>query len=103
MGGWVTVISFPPDLTEGKDMDRKNSIIVYTSKYCPFCSKVKYFLKSLWVDFEEVSIDEKPEVEQNLVETNGSILLPQISINGKIIVGFDEKAITKELKKIVNT
>jgi glutaredoxin len=40
------------------------------------------------------------EAAKKMIEKSGQMGVPQIEINGKIIVGFDNEAIEEELKNI---
>ncbi|MBN2880986.1 thioredoxin family protein [Candidatus Woesearchaeota archaeon] len=77
-----------------------SKIKVYSTPTCPYCHMVKQFLKDKKVEFEDldVSINESAGIE--MVQKSGQIGVPQIEINGKIIVGFDKEALEDELKKV---
>ena len=74
-------------------------IKVYTTPTCPWCHKVKDFLKEKKVEFEEVDVAADQEAAKKMVEKSGQMGVPQIEINGKMIVGFDQAAIEEELNK----
>ena len=74
-------------------------IKVYSTPTCPWCHKVKAFLKEKGVEFEEIDVAADQEAAKNMVEKSGQMGVPQIEINGKMIVGFDQKALEVELKK----
>ena len=74
-------------------------IKVYTTPTCPWCHKVKEFLKEKKVEFEEVDVAADQEAAKKMVEKSGQMGVPQIEINGKMIVGFDQAALEEELKK----
>ena len=72
---------------------------VYSTPTCPWCVKVKEFLKEKKVDFEDIDVSENQEAAQEMIKKSGQMGVPQIEINGKIIVGFDQEAIETELAK----
>ena len=75
-----------------------SKVIVYSTPTCPWCVKVKEFLKENNVKFEDkdVSADEKARAE--MAEKSGQMGVPVIVIEGhKPIVGFDAEAIKKAL------
>ena len=74
-------------------------VTVYTTPTCPWCHKVKDFLKGKKVEFEEVDVAADQEAAKKMVEKSGQMGVPQIEINGKMIVGFDQAAIEAELSK----
>ena len=72
---------------------------VYTTQTCPWCHRVKDFLKEKGVEFEEIDVAADQEAAKKMVEKSGQMGVPQIEINGKMIVGFDQEAIEAELSK----
>ncbi len=74
-------------------------VIVYSTQTCPYCYHVKDFLKEKGVEFEEIDVSKDKEAAKRMIEKSGQMGVPQIEIDGKIIVGFDREAIEKELNK----
>jgi glutaredoxin-like YruB-family protein len=75
-------------------------IKVYTTPTCPWCHRLKDFLREKGVDFQEIDVSKDQEAARKMIEKSGQMGVPQMEINGKIIVGFDQEAIEKELKKV---
>ena len=70
---------------------------VYSTATCPWCVKVKEFLKENKVEYENVDVSENETAAKEMMEKSGQMGVPQIEIDGKIIVGFDKEAIKKAL------
>jgi glutaredoxin-like YruB-family protein len=77
-----------------------SKIIVYSTKMCPYCTMLKDFLKEKKVEFEAVDVGEDREKAEEMIKKSGQMGVPQIEINGKIIVGFNKLAIEEELSKM---
>lgn len=75
-------------------------IKVYSTPTCPWCSKLKDFLKEKGVEFDDIDVSADQEAAQQMIEKSGQMGVPQMEINGKIIVGFDQQAIEEELEKL---
>jgi glutaredoxin-like YruB-family protein len=75
-------------------------IIVYSTPTCPYCYLVKDYLKAKGIEFEEKDVSKDREAAREMVEKSGQMGVPQIEINGKIIVGFNRDAIDEELSKM---
>ena len=75
----------------------KPKIKVYSTKTCPWCTKVKDFLKSKNVKFENIDVGEDRKAAEEMVEKSGQMGVPVTDINGKIIVGYDKEAIENAL------
>jgi glutaredoxin 3 len=76
------------------------AIKVYSTQMCPWCQRLKDYLKSKGVEFEEFDVSHDEGAAQEMIDKSGQMGVPVIDINGKIIVGFDQAAIDAELSKI---
>ena len=74
-------------------------IKVYSTPTCPYCHMLKDWLREKNVDFEDIDVASDHEAAKEMIGKSGQMGVPQIEINGKIIVGFNKPAIEKELKK----
>lgn len=73
-------------------------IKVYTTPTCPYCHKLKDWLKEKEIEFEEVDVSKDQEAAKKIIEKSGQMGVPQIEIGEKVIVGFNPEAIEEELK-----
>ncbi len=74
-------------------------IKVYSTPTCPWCVKLKEFLKEKKVEYDDIDVSENQEAANEMMQKSGQMGVPQIEINGKMIVGFDKEAIESELNK----
>lgn len=74
-------------------------IKVYSTTACPWCYKLKDWLNEKGIKFEEIDVGVDHKAAQEMIKKSGEMGVPQIEIEGKMIVGFDQAAIEKELKK----
>ncbi|MGZ3619199.1 MAG: glutaredoxin 3 [Candidatus Binataceae bacterium] len=64
---------------------------VYTTAYCPYCTRAKSLLKSKGVAFEEIDVSGNSVLREKMIELSGGRrTVPEIFINGKIVGGYDE-------------
>lgn len=66
---------------------------------CPWCVKLKDWLKSKGIKFEEIDVSKDRKAAKEMIEKSGQMGVPQIEIDGKIIAGFDKERIEGELEK----
>ena len=68
-----------------------NEIIIYTTRFCPYCLRAKEFLKSQSLVYKEVAVDgdsvQRAELRK---KAGGSHTVPQIWINGHHVGGCDD-------------
>jgi len=57
----------------------------------------KDFLKANNIEFKEIDVSLDQQAAQEMVNKSGQMGVPQLEINGEIIVGFDKAAIKRAL------
>jgi glutaredoxin 3 len=75
------------------------AIKVYSTPTCPWCIKVKGYLKDKEIDFKDVDVSSDHDAAKEMIEKSGQMGVPVLDINGAIIIGFDKDAIDRELAK----
>ncbi len=72
-------------------------VIVYSGPGCPACGSAKAYLRGMGINFREVDISRDQSAAQSLVRRSGQMAVPQIDIDGHLIVGFDKPKINNML------
>ena len=71
---------------------------VYSFESCPWCTKVKNYLKARGVDYEVRDIELDEEAAKECQEISGDLTVPVTTIDGKnYVLGFDKKKIDELL------
>ncbi len=65
-------------------------VIVYTTTYCPYCTRVKMLLAHKGVAFEEIDVTDADDVREELVRRTGRRTVPQVFVNDQSIGGYEE-------------
>lgn len=66
-------------------------VTVYSTGTCPICDKTKTLLKKWQIPYQEVRIDlDREALKQMLELTNHARTVPQLTIDGEWIGGFNE-------------
>jgi glutaredoxin 3 len=73
------------------------TVKVYSTSTCPYCRMAKDFLKQNNIEFTEIDVSQDQHVAQEMINKSGQMGVPQLEIDGKIIVGFDKSAIKRAL------
>lgn len=64
---------------------------VYSFETCPWCDKVKKYLKSKNVEFEVRDIELSEEAAKECEQISGDTMVPVTTIDGKnFVLGFDK-------------
>ena len=67
------------------------AVEIYSSMFCPFCSRAKHLLRQKGVEFTEIDVDTDPARRKEMLErANGLYTVPQIFIGGYHIGGSDD-------------
>lgn len=70
---------------------------IYTTSTCPYCARLKSFLRENNISFEELDVGVNRDALREMREKSGQMGVPVVEIEGKIIVGFDREKISREL------
>ncbi len=67
------------------------TVKMYTSAYCPYCSRAKALLEKRGVtDLEELFVDGQPELRAHMRQLTGRTSVPQIFIGQTHVGGCDD-------------
>ncbi|MCK4713928.1 MAG: glutathione S-transferase N-terminal domain-containing protein [Candidatus Aenigmarchaeota archaeon] len=78
-------------------MADKLTVKVYSTQYCPWCTRAKDFLKEHNVEFEAIDVSADRDAAQYMVEKSGQTGVPVIQIGEEFIVGFDRERLAELL------
>lgn len=70
---------------------------IYSTPTCPYCQQAKKWLAEKGVDFDDIDVSQDREAARQMVEKSGEMGVPQIEVNGKMIVGFNKEALEQEI------
>ena len=68
-----------------------SEVVMYSSRFCPFCFAAKRLLAARGVEFEEIDVDFDPERRTEMIaRTGGRRTVPQIFVGEHHVGGCDE-------------
>jgi glutaredoxin-like YruB-family protein len=73
------------------------TVKIYSTPTCPWCIRVKQFLKDNHITFEDIDVSADQQAAEEMVEKTGQMGVPVLDIGGEIIVGFDQERIKTAL------
>lgn len=71
---------------------------VYSTNTCPWCIRVKEYLSSQDVEFEDINVNVDWKAAEEMIEKSGQRGVPVIDIDGNVIIGFDKEKIDRYLE-----
>lgn len=73
------------------------NVIIYSTPTCHFCDMAKEFFKENKIEYTEYNVLTDLEKRQEMIDKSGQLGVPVISIDGKIVIGFDQAEISELL------
>ncbi len=65
-------------------------ITVYSSDWCPFCTRAKMLLDQKGVAYQEIKVDNQPSKRAEMTKLSGRTSVPQIFIGNTHVGGCDD-------------
>jgi glutaredoxin 3 len=75
------------------------AVTIYTTPTCGYCNVAKDWLRKQNVTFTEYNVATNMAKAQEMVQKSGQMGVPVLDVNGKLIIGFNQPAIERALKK----
>ncbi|GAA0567093.1 glutaredoxin 3 [Caenispirillum bisanense] len=66
------------------------TVEIYTSPFCPYCTRAKQLLQSKGVDYKEIDVMMHPDRRREMEDRAGRHTVPQIFIDGTHVGGCDD-------------
>lgn len=66
------------------------AVMVYTDSFCGHCMRVLALLERRGIAYTEVSVEDQPELREELLAKSGRRTLPQVYVGERYIGGADE-------------
>ncbi|SHF22125.1 glutaredoxin 3 [Microbulbifer donghaiensis] len=65
-------------------------VVIYTTRFCPYCIRAKQLLDSKGVKYREIAVDSDPNLRAQMAARAGRRSVPQIWIGDRHVGGCDE-------------
>lgn len=75
------------------------NITLYSTPTCPFCKMTRKYFEEHGIEYKDIDVSQSEEAQKEMIEKSGTMSVPVIDIDGKIITGFNEEDIKKALEK----
>ena len=67
-----------------------NKVVMYTTRFCPYCTRAKSLLNNKGIEFEEIGVDFNRALRKEMIDKSSRTSVPQIWIGAEHIGGCDE-------------
>jgi len=75
----------------------EHKVKVYSTSTCPYCIRVKSYLDSQSVSYENIDVSTDKDGLEEMVRISGQMGVPLIVVDGQMIVGFDKERLQELL------
>ena len=82
-----------------------SNVIVYGTRYCPYCVASRQLLSSKGIEYKYVAVDNDQALRAEIAERSGQSTVPQIWIGEQHIGGFTDLnrlALSDTLDRLLN-
>lgn len=97
----ITVASCaPPPVPPATAAQRAQvDIVLYTTRWCPACARVRSWLQARGIPYEERDVEQSTAAAARWSALNRARTVPTIIVDGQVLVGFVEE----ELRRAIDT
>jgi glutaredoxin-like YruB-family protein len=78
-------------------MNKQHKVIVFSTPTCPHCRSAKRYLDKKGIQYTDVDVSRDRRAARDMVRRSGQQGVPQILIDGKLVVGFNRRKIDRLL------
>ena len=78
-------------------MNSTHDVTIYTTPTCHFCHAAKEFFGANKVAFTEFNVASDLPKRQEMMQKSGHMCVPVITVDEKVIVGYDEEKLRELL------
>ena len=71
-------------------MNDLNKVVIYGTKFCPYCIAAKQLLDLKSVEYQYIAVDNDPDLRDNISKRSGQRTVPQIWIGEHHVGGFTD-------------
>ncbi|MCL5407362.1 MAG: glutaredoxin family protein [Patescibacteria group bacterium] len=68
-------------------------VVIYSTPTCPYCLQAKSYFESKNIDYTNIDVSTDQKAAQEMVDLSGQMGVPVITINDKVVIGFDKSKI----------
>lgn len=86
-------------------MENLNPVIVYGTRFCPYCVAAKQLLDAKGLVYQYIAVDNDHDLRENISKRSGQRTVPQIWIGEQHIGGFTDLrklALNGDLDRLIN-
>ena len=72
-------------------------VVIYTTPTCPWCKRAKEYFSQKSISYLEHNVAKDRDKANEMVQKSGQMGVPVITVDGEVIVGFNQSRLDKLL------
>ncbi len=72
-------------------------VVIYTTPTCPWCHRAKEYFSQKGISYLEHNVAKDRDKAKEMVQKSGQMGVPVITVDGEVIVGFNQSRLDKLL------
>jgi glutaredoxin 3 len=72
-------------------------LAIYSTPTCPYCKRAKEYLSRKGISYDEYNVAADRNAAQEMVKRSGQLGVPVITINDRVIIGFNQAQLDRLL------
>jgi len=74
-------------------------VVIYSTPTCPYCKRAKGYLSRKGISYVERNVAVDRDAAREMVQKSGQMGVPVITIDGEVVVGFNQSLLEKLLSQ----
>ncbi len=74
-------------------------VVIYSTPTCPYCHRAKEYLSRKGISYVEYNVAQDRDKAREMIEKSKQMGVPVITINGEVVVGFNQTLLDKLLSQ----
>ncbi len=74
-------------------------VVIYSTPTCPYCKRAKDYLSRKGIPYVDYNVAQDRDKAKEMMQKTGQMSVPVITINGEVVVGFNQTLLDKLLSQ----
>lgn len=74
-------------------------VVIYSTPTCPYCKRAKDYLSRKGIAYVDYNVAVDRERAREMIQKSGQMGVPVITVDGKVVVGFNQTWLDKLLSQ----
>ena len=74
-----------------------HKVTIFTTDSCMYCKMAKQYFKEKNVGYTEKNVGSDAAAREDMIKRSGQYGVPVIDVDGKLVIGFDKRALADML------